>query len=97
MAGFDYECELCGQKGRTDCVGAFRICGKCYNKITSKLNSRVHRSYLTQRSYKTLNDCALECGNYYNLIAMLYCLSKITECNVDDLVRTLDNIFDSRG
>ena len=100
MGKFDHDCELCGKEGFTFCVGALRLCKACTTRKLDKmiaLGTAPSPIAWAKREYKTLDDCALECGNYYNLISMLYCLANITGCDVEDLVETLDDIFDGRG
>lgn len=94
MGKFDHECELCGMETRTICNGALRLCRECAEKRLYELRSN---DYTSERTYKDLDDCALECGNYYNLVSLLYCIGNITGVNVEELVEALDAIYDGRG
>ncbi len=94
MGRFDYECELCGEEGRTYCVGALRLCRKCAEQ---HIACHRPRSMTTPRKYRTLDDCALECGNYYNLVKLLECIGELTDTDMNDIIETLDDIFDGRG
>lgn len=91
MGRYDHECELCEREARTVCIGAMRLCRRCAEEKLYDLNVG---NYTAKRTYNDLDDCALECGNYYNLISMIYCLGRITECDVEGLVEGLDKIFD---
>ena len=94
MSRYDHECELCGQEGNTECIGALRLCRKCADREVLFCKPR---SLTAPRTYVDLHECALECGNYYNLVSMLYCIGKLTDTDMNDIVETLDDIFDGRG
>lgn len=92
MSRYDYKCELCGKEEKTICFGAVRMCRQC---LKDELGEDFDLKEITkERNYEDLDDCARECGNYYNLVSLLYCIGRLTDTNMENIVETLDNIFD---
>lgn len=91
MSRFDYECEVCGKEEKTICYGAVRLCKQC---LKEKIGDTDVEEITKKREYNDLDDCARECGNYYNLINLLYCVGNLTGTDMGHIVENLDDIFD---